>query len=68
MALYFVSVLKVKTIVIVHKEFLMNQWVERINQCMPGTKIGFIQGSKFDIEGKDIVLAMLQTLWRKSLI
>ena len=66
MALYFVSVLKVKTIVIVHKEFLMNQWVERINQCMPGTKIGFIQGSKFDIEGKDIVLAMLQTLWRKK--
>ena len=66
MALYFVSMLKVKTLVIVHKEFLMNQWVERINQCLPGAKVGFIQGKKFDIEGKDIVIAMLQTLWRKD--
>tara|TARA_B110000037_G_scaffold220059_1_gene286747 strand:- start:95 stop:1480 length:1386 start_codon:yes stop_codon:yes gene_type:complete len=66
MALYFVSQLKMKTIVIVHKEFLLNQWVERINQSLPGATIGRIQGNIFDVEGKDIVIAMLQTLWRKK--
>lgn len=66
MALYFVSQLKYKTIVIVHKEFLLNQWEERIIQSLPGAKIGRIQGKIFDIEGKDIVIVMLQTLWRKK--
>lgn len=66
LALYFVAQLGVKTMVIVHKEFLMNQWTERINQCLPGAKIGRIQGKIFDIKNKDIVLVMLQTLWRKK--
>jgi len=61
-ALYFVSMLKKKTLVIVHKEFLMNQWVERIQFALPSAKIGIIQGNKCEIEGKDIILGMLQTL------
>jgi len=48
--------------VIVHKEFLMNQWVERIQFALPSAKIGIIQGNKCEIEGKDIILGMLQTL------
>jgi superfamily II DNA or RNA helicase len=63
MALKIISLLKCKTIVIVHKEFLMNQWIERIEQFLPDAKIGKIQGSTFDIEGKDIVIGMLQTLY-----
>ena len=62
MALKIVALLSVKTIILVHKEFLMNQWVERINEYLPGAKIGFIQGKKIDIEGKDIILAMIQSL------
>lgn len=61
-SLYFVSQLKKKTLVIVHKEFLMNQWVERIQFALPSAKIGIIQGNKCEIEGKDIILGMLQTL------
>lgn len=65
-SLYITSQLKKKTLVIVHKEFLMNQWIERIQQFLPEAKIGRIQGPVIDIEGKDIVLAMLQSLSMKD--
>ena len=64
--LYLCAQLKKKTIVIVHKEFLMNQWIERIQQFMPTAKVGKIQGQIVDIEGKDVVLAMLQSLSMKD--
>ena len=65
-SLYILSRLKKKTIVIVHKEFLMNQWIERIGQFLPGARIGKIQGQTIDIENKDIVLCMLQSLVLKD--
>ena len=61
-----ISELKKKTIVIVHKEFLMNQWIERIQQFLPGARIGKIQGPIIDVEDKDIVLCMLQSLISKD--
>ena len=66
MALYLISKLKRKTIIVVHKEFLLNQWKERIQEFLPSAKIGLIQGPKIDIENKDIVLAMLQSLSIKT--
>ena len=65
-SLYIWWLLKKKAIVIVHKEFLMNQWIERIQQFLPGAKIGKIQGQTIDIDGKDIVLCMLQSLSMKD--
>ena len=44
----------------------MNQWVERIQQFLPTARIGKIQGQVIDIEGKDIVLCMLQSLVLKE--
>jgi len=44
----------------------MNQWMERIQQFLPNAKVGKIQGKKIDIEGKDIVLVMLQSLSMKD--
>jgi superfamily II DNA or RNA helicase len=61
MALVFAAQLKVRTIIIVHKEFLANQWKERIAQFCPGATIGRIQQDTFDVE-KDFVIAMIQTL------
>lgn len=61
-----VSCLKKKTLVIIHKEFLMNQWIERIQQFLPNARIGKIQGQTIDIDNKDIVLAMLQSLSMKD--
>jgi superfamily II DNA or RNA helicase len=65
-SLYIMSQLKKKTIVIVHKEFLMNQWIERIAQFVPAARIGKIQGPTVDVEDKDIVLCMLQSLINKE--
>ena len=66
LALYICAALKVKTLVIVHKEFLMNQWIERIGQFQPTARVGRIQGTKIEIEDKDIVLGMLQSLSMKE--
>lgn len=62
LTLKLISMLKLKTLVIVHKGFLADQWVERCEEFLPGVKIGRIQGPIIDIEGKDIVIGMLQTL------
>lgn len=66
MALNIISKLQKKTAVIVHKTFLMDQWIERINQFLPGAKIGTIQGQVIDIKDKDIVLIMLQSISQKD--
>jgi hypothetical protein len=58
MALKILSELGVKTLVIVHKGFLLNQWVERIEQFLPGARVGRIQGQVMDIENKDVVIGM----------
>jgi len=65
-SLYILSKIKKKTIVIVHKEFLMNQWIERIQQFLPTARIGKIQGPIVDVNDKDIVLCMLQSLISKD--
>ena len=66
MALKIIEMLKRKTLIIVHKEFLKNQWIERINEFLANTRIGTIQGQIIDVENKDIVIAMLQSLSQKD--
>jgi superfamily II DNA or RNA helicase len=61
-----ISTMKKKTLIIVHKEFLLNQWVERIHQYLPTARVGKIQGQIIDIEDKDIVIGMLQSLSMKD--
>lgn len=66
LALYILSKLNVKTIILVHKEFLLNQWVERINEFLPDAKIGRIQGKILNIEDCDIVMGMIQSISTKN--
>lgn len=65
-SLKLISKLKRKTIVLVHKEFLLEQWKSRIQEFLPTARIGRIQGSLFDIKEKDIVIGMLQTISQKD--
>jgi|694.fasta_scaffold02914_3 superfamily II DNA or RNA helicase len=58
--------LKVRTMIVVHKEFLANQWVEKIKEFCPGATIGRVQGDTFDIE-KDYVIAMIQTMCGRAM-
>lgn len=66
MALKIISLIKKRTLILVHKEFLMNQWIERIGEFLPGARVGKIQAAIFDIENKDIVIGMIQTLYDKE--
>lgn len=61
-ALAFSAQLKVQTMIVVHKEFLANQWRDRIQSFCPGATIGRVQGDTFDVTGKDIVIALIQTM------
>jgi len=66
MALNIISIIKKKTLILVHKEFLMNQWIERMNDFLPTARVGKIQGPVFDIEDKDVVIGMIQSLYDKE--
>lgn len=66
LSLYILSQIRLKTLVVVHKDFLMTQWYDRIGEFIPDAKIGKIQQDTIDIEGKDIVLAMVQSLSMKE--
>lgn len=60
------SNLKKKTLIVVHKEFLLRQWIERIEQFLPNARVGRIQANVVDVEEKDIVIGMLQSLCKKN--
>ena len=57
--------LRYRTMIIVHKQFLADQWRERIKQFAPGATIGVIQQEKLEVEC-DFVIAMLQSLSLKE--
>ena len=65
-AVYTICTLAKKTLVIVHKEFLVDQWRERISAFAPTAKVGIIKGKCIDVEGADIVIGLLQSLSMKE--
>jgi superfamily II DNA or RNA helicase len=56
------------TLVMVHKEFLVRQWLERISQFLDidPDKIGRVQGAKCRFEGKSIVIGMIHSLAQRQ--
>jgi superfamily II DNA or RNA helicase len=64
-ALAIAAKLGLRTMIVVHKEFLANQWRERIKQFCPGATIGIVQQDKIEVEC-DFVIAMLQSLSLKE--
>lgn len=54
--------LRLKTLVIVHTSVLMEQWIGEIEKFFPRWRIGRLQADVIDIEGKDIVVGMLQSV------
>jgi superfamily II DNA or RNA helicase len=61
-----ISMKKLKTIVVLNKIELMNQWKTELERFIPGIKIGYIQGKTYDVENKHVVLSMLQTVSQKQ--
>lgn len=65
-ALSIVVQVRRKTIIIVHKDFLLRQWRERIAAFLPRARVGLIKAQITDVRDKDIVLASLQSLCTKD--
>jgi len=56
---------KVRTMIIVHKEVLVRQWIERIQQFSPGATIGRVQCDTIETDN-DFVISMIQTLSQRD--
>ena len=64
-ALYMISIIKRKTLVLVHKNFLVEQWQARARQFLPGVKLGMIQQNTIDTDA-DIVVGMVQSISKRE--
>jgi len=65
-SLLILAKLGVKAMVVCHTTSLMQQWVERINQCFPTARIGIVQQGDAQVENVDIIIASLKTLALKD--
>jgi superfamily II DNA or RNA helicase len=59
-AIYLASLLKLKTLIVVHKEFLQDQWIERI-KAFTNASVGIIRQKKVEINN-DIVVGMAHSI------
>lgn len=54
-------------LIVVHKEFLADQWTSELQTLLPGIRIGRVQGDRCDIgEQYDVAIAMIQTLCSRN--
>ncbi len=60
-ALWLLTQLKVRTLIIVHKEFLADQWEKKIKQFITGVSVGYVKQDTCELD-RDIVICMVQTL------
>jgi len=60
-SIYTACQLKVKTMILIHKKFLEEQFEETIKRFVPEAKISKIRGDSCDLSG-DFVIASIQTL------
>jgi superfamily II DNA or RNA helicase len=65
-ALKLISILNLKTLIIVHAEFLLEQWVARIKQFLPDSRIGVIRQDRCQIEDCDICIGMIQSITKRE--
>ncbi|MHB1953789.1 MAG: DEAD/DEAH box helicase [Sulfobacillus sp.] len=65
MAIKSMTEVRRKTLVIVNKEFLMDQWVDSIVR-FSNARVGTWQRDKADLENKDVVIAMIHSLCLKD--
>ena len=68
MALYIAYKLKQRFLVVVDKEFFLQQWKGEMEAFFPGLRIGILQGTKLETnpEKYDCTICMLQTLCQKD--
>ena len=65
MAINMASQLGLKTLIVTHKTFLQDQWIARCKQFTK-SDIGIIRQNKVEVENKDFVIAMIQSLSKRD--
>ena len=68
MALNIAVLLRRRLLIVVDKEFLMNQWKSEIENFIQGARVGILQGNKVQIDAEkyDITICMIQTICRRE--
>lgn len=68
MALRIAVMLGKRFLIIVDKEFLMNQWKAEIENFILGARVGILQGDKVQMDSStyDITICMIQTICRRD--
>jgi superfamily II DNA or RNA helicase len=68
MALNIAVRLKRRFLIIVDKEFLMNQWKSEIENFIIGARVGILQANKIQMEAEkyDVTICMIQTICRRE--
>jgi superfamily II DNA or RNA helicase len=68
MALNIAVRLKRRFLIIVDKEFLMNQWKSEIENFVIGARVGILQANKIQMEAEkyDVTICMIQTICRRE--
>lgn len=61
----FSAALRAKTLMVVHREFLLDQWSERIATYLPGAKVGRVQGKRCDYRDCHVVVGLVHSLANK---
>lgn len=51
-----------RTLIVVHKEFLLKQWKDRIERYFPGARVGIVRQSQCEFEDKDFVIGLVHSL------
>ena len=73
-SLYLASKMQLPTLIVVHKEFLAEQWLERIHgnprkdikPALLNAKVGVAQEDRCEFRGNHIVIGMVHSLAKKS--
>jgi superfamily II DNA or RNA helicase len=68
MALHLAIQLKRRFLIVVDKEFLMNQWKTEIENFIDGARVGILQANKAQMEADkyDVTICMIQTICRRE--
>jgi superfamily II DNA or RNA helicase len=67
LAVYLITqALRRKACVLVHKTLIRDQWKSALETFCPGIRVGFVQGNTWEVEGCDVVIAMILTLAKRD--
>lgn len=65
-SLYVAVTIHRRSLIVVHSEALAAQWVDRITAFVPHASVGKIQQDVVDVDGRDIVVCMIQSLIKRD--